>query len=198
MVKGTQMFSLFLACIFTLLSPIGSTLLSEDYVTEQELQCALLHSSNNVSVPNLYILANAFFPLQGTEPICVPVEYHIHCETNPICTSSECINCTDSEYVTNYLWTGYDVNSGIGIVLLSYALDGIELLGFTSWEKLCSFKSPASLYLNLSLTYSTQDVVLSSLIKLTSQVSQTNVFKCYSVRWSSFFSSRSMLQAKEY
>ncbi len=159
-------------CILTLLSPIECALPHKDYVTEHELELALLHSVNNESIPNLYVLANTFFPpQQRVEPVCVPVQYSIHCENSPLCTSTVCINCTNGTgFVSDYLWTVYDVKSPIGNVLLSYALDGIDLVGFSSWEESCSLSDPIILYLNLNLTDSSQDVVLSSLAKISSQL----------------------------
>lgn len=162
----------FVALLLLVLSPMKCAFQSKEYITEKELESSLLHSSNNVSIPNLYVLANTFFPLQRVEPVCVPVQYSIQCENNPVCTSSPCINCTDAEYTANYLWTGYNVNSPIGTVLLSYALDGIDLVGFSSWEESCSISDPVHLYLNVNLTDSSQDTVLSSLQKISSQVSQ--------------------------
>ena len=149
----------------------GQHLSEEDYVTYRELEQGLLSSSNNETVPNLYILSANFFPLQSLEPVCVPVQYHLKCGSQNNCVN--CINCTDSDYVSDFLWTGYNVNEAIGSVLLAYALDGIELLGFNSWEKVCSFTDAVNLYLNLSvLTYSSQDVVQQSLVKVTSKVNE--------------------------
>ncbi len=152
-------------------SPSYSAINKRDYVTEQELELALLHSENNYSIPNLYVLANAFFPLQEVEPVCVPVQYNILCENYPKCTSSVCINCSDSEYISNYLWTSFNVSSTIGTVLLSYALDGIDLVGFSSWEESCALIDPVLLYLKLNLSDSSENSVLSSLQKVSSKVS---------------------------
>ena len=167
------LYSIFLITLVALLfAPStygGQHLTEEDYVTHLQLEEGLLSSSNNETVPNLYTLSANFFPLQSLEPVCVPVRYHLNCGSQNSCVN--CINCTDSDFVSDFLWTGYNVNEVIGSVLLAYALDGIELLGFNSWEKVCSFKDSVNLYLNLTvLTYSNQDVVLQSLIEVTSKV----------------------------
>lgn len=142
----------------------------EDYTTYQELEDSLIHSLNNESIPNLYILANAFFP-QGQEPVCLPINYYIGCENHLDCSNSNCINCTEEAYATSYLWTLYDINFLTGTVLLSYARDGIELFGFNNWEKFCPLSTSIDLTLHVNLTYNSREAVLSSLKSITSQVS---------------------------
>jgi len=146
---------------------------NEDYTTWREVEDALLNSnSNNDSIPNLFMLKESFFPLESPEPFCVPVEYRVVCASQGMGNCPNCVNCTQSEFVSQFLWTQYNVKEAIGAVLLSYAYDGIELVGFNSWESVCSFTDGVSLTLNMSvLTYNEQTVVLKSLLRLTSQVS---------------------------
>ena len=164
--------SLLFLCLMVLSVPTHSTQVSvESYTTHRELEYALLNSVINQTVPNLYVLANTFFPIEHLEPICLPVTYHLDCDTLNICSSGDCIDCTTSNFNASFLWTEYDTTSAIGKILLSYAKSGIELLGFSNWEETCVFGYQTSLQLNVTnLTYADRDVVMETLKKITAQV----------------------------
>ena len=164
--------SLLFLCLPFLCVPAHCTQLTEEYyTTHQELEYALVNSAVNQSIPNLYVLVETFFPIEHLEPICLPVTYNLHCDTQTICSTGDCIDCTTSNYNASFLWTEYDTTSTIGKILLSYAWSGIELLGFSNWEETCVFKYETTLQLNVTnLTYADRDIVMGTLKKITAQV----------------------------
>lgn len=122
--------------IITVATPFGgSTTPLERYNVYKQLEQALLEGST-ASVPNLQVIADAFFPKQGLVPVCVPIRYNLFC------------NDTSADLPHSFLWTQKYIPFTTAALLLSYAKHGIILKGF-EWEKSCVFMSEVDIMLQL-------------------------------------------------
>ena len=137
----------------------------EEYTLYNLFQQAIV-SGKTAGVPNLYILAENFFPAQQQPPICVPVNYKVYCNaTDPFCLEHD-----DQSKNTSFLWTQYDLSLPIGALLLSYASRGIILKGF-DWEDACIYSKPFQLDLILTTPAQFNDsLITTTLLEITSQV----------------------------
>lgn len=139
----------------------GATTSPEAYVTYNQVQDALIGGGIS-EVPNLWTLADVFFPKGGGEPACVPIKYMSLCHDN----SSANVSANYS-----FLWTQNHIPYSIGILLLSYSKSGITLRGF-EWERSCVFMDVTEIALEYTLYLSncSSKVLNDSLQDLTSQV----------------------------
>lgn len=155
-------------CLAALLVSTYSVQPTEDEYAVYKLLKDVLVNGSTDGVSNLYVLETNFFPAQSPSPICIPVEYHLHCNSSSLST---CLGDEGYSVNTSFLWSEYDLNQPIGALLLSYASSGIILKGF-DWEDACIYSK--TFHLNLTLTTNDtfdDDTVSKALLGITSQVS---------------------------
>lgn len=137
----------------------ATSISSESYELYKQLQHALISNKTTSPIPNFEVLADAFFPKQSAEPVCVLVKYNITGDSGD----------DVGKYSVDYLWTKNYMSRVITKLLFSYSQSGVTLKGF-EWEQSCQFDSTANIVLETDLSNYSSDTIESSLRDLTSQV----------------------------
>ena len=142
----------------------------EYYEFYSMLEHALISGSNNFSVPNIKVIADAFFPKRKSEPICVPIKYLFLCNNSKVDGSEDeyLINCS-LDYSPKFLWTQHDVSDNVGALLFSYYQNGIALKGF-EWEKSCLVEKSTEIVLQVTTLDYEESLLEECMLDLTSQV----------------------------
>lgn len=128
-----------------------------------DLQKALING-NTSSVRNLDVLANAFFPKNAREPVCVPIKYTLPCNSSNTTLELDLLFQNHS-----FLWTANYISFSTGVLLLSYSKSGITLKGF-EWERSCFFINETEIELEIDPFLCDSNILSDSLKTLTSQV----------------------------
>ena len=154
--------------------PVSPLTPSEDAEYDNYIVYNFLENATN-SPFNLYTLRKTF--LSDDLILCLPVTYHLHCENETSCLSSDCSGIFPLSLV--YLWTLFDTETIAGKFLLYFTKNRLRspLLGIP--DHFCRFSSEHGIVLYLNVKSfpcaesndSTEAVISDTLLKITGRVS---------------------------
>ena len=102
---------------------------------EQSTVERVLNNATFNSTDNFYTIKRAFQPQPGSHKICIPINFHITCDSAE-CDDTHPENNCSPEFNASVLWTEFDTGDIAGKLMLYFASSDFNVLGF-DWAGAC-------------------------------------------------------------